>query len=435
MKGKWWLILIAVLAVALVLVLTCWDALVMRFAPKTVLTGAISQTIHALEERFHGDPMGIFLKNIEGQGRYTADMELKTVHPLLGETAYNMTLQTDFSAHRFLAEGRAEASGKALNLSLYLDENFLAVSSADLLQGNYYGITYDTFGADIRAIPMLRFLTPEATLQEWENSLLSIRAKVCRDIYLPEPPEISREDVNKLLLGVLALPCKVQREEITINGEPLPCRKLIYSASGAMVSEILGYVLDTRNAADCAVSAEFYLYEKTLVRVNLSGEAGENRLLCALDLGREVVQNPLVLQFVRTENGISSEKIITVDTQRTSETIAQHWIFQKNGKKIPVAYRQDLLSGDMELTLENQPIHLNLRETDKGFRIETAEFGKFLSVLYPDDGAEKDISCTMTVRKGSDPKPPEYKNINAWSLDDFLVLLGGIGTFIGIKIG
>ena len=40
----------------------------------------------------------------------------------------------------------------------------------------------------------------------------------------------------------------------------------------------------------------------------------------------------------------------------------------------------------------------------------------------------------MTIRKGSEISIPEYKNLDQWSLDDLKVLLGGIGSLIGIWV-
>ena len=39
----------------------------------------------------------------------------------------------------------------------------------------------------------------------------------------------------------------------------------------------------------------------------------------------------------------------------------------------------------------------------------------------------------MTVRKGSAITTPKYKNLDEWSLDDLLVLLGSIGGLLGFR--
>ena len=40
----------------------------------------------------------------------------------------------------------------------------------------------------------------------------------------------------------------------------------------------------------------------------------------------------------------------------------------------------------------------------------------------------------MTVRKGSAITTPKYKNLDEWSLDDLLVLLGSIGGLLARQI-
>ena len=41
--------------------------------------------------------------------------------------------------------------------------------------------------------------------------------------------------------------------------------------------------------------------------------------------------------------------------------------------------------------------------------------------------------CIRDSRKGSAITTPKYKNLDEWSLDDLLVLLGSIGGLLGFK--
>lgn len=433
-KRKWWLLLLPVILLAAVLTGIFWDEIVIRIAPKTVLTSALTKTFHSLEERFRDEPLRILAKNIDSDGKYTADVKMDTSYQLLGNSSYDMTVWVDLPAHQVLADGVIENGGKDLELSLYLDQDFMAVSSQELLQGDYYGINYESFASDIRSIPMLSFLIPEATLQEWEASILELREQMNRDCTLPKFPEITEDDLQKVMLGVLTFPCEVEREKVPVNGMTLDCYKLTYSASGAAVCEILGYIMDTQEAADGSVSASFFLCEKTLVKADFSGTAGENSVFYSLELGTDAAADPLSVQAARNENGKQTDVTVKVHTQRSEQDFLETWDISNGEKEISVAYRWTPIIGDLELRIDDmqEPILLNLSETENSFCISTEDFGQLLDALDPKDKERGAIACIMTVSKGSSIEVPSYNNLDQWSLEDFLKLLSGIGSLVGL---
>lgn len=435
-KQKWWLVLIPVLLVIAVFTGIFWDEIVIRAAPQTVLMSALKETFRTLEDRFEGEPMLLLAKNIDSEGRYTADLEMDTSCLLLGDTTYDMSVQIDLPSRQILAEGVIGNAGKELALSLYLDQNFLAVSSQELLQGNYYGITYETFSEDIRSIPMLSFLIPEATLQEWTDSIQGVQEQMNREYTIPELPEISESDLQKAILGVLAFPCKVTQENVTMNGADLACHKLTYSASGATVFEILGTIMDTQETSEGTVSASFYLCEKKLVRVDFDGAAGKNQVTYSLLLGTDALTDPLTLQTVQTENGNREETTVNVETQRRAQVLCQKWSICQTEKQTNLSYRWNPETGDMELLLDSmqEPVTLNLTETETGFRIVTEDFAELLNALDSEKKDREAISCTMTLQKGASIEAPAYKNLDQWSLEDLLTLLGGIGSLLGLGL-
>ena len=86
-------------------------------------------------------------------------------------------------------------------------------------------------------------------------------------------------------------------------------------------------------------------------------------------------------------------------------------------------------TGDMVLTLPGKsPISLNLSQAQDGFQIQTKDFAALIGI-----NSQKGFDSTMTVRKGSAITMPKYKNLDEWSLDDLLVLLGSIGGLLGFK--
>ena len=225
-KKKWWWILIPVLLLIVTACVLFRDTIVMYIAPKTVLTAALTDTVSKLDQRSQGSPLRIFLKGYDENGQNTASMELLTSNDLLGEIAYDMTVQADWSVHKLTADGTVTTGSTKLGLSAYLDKDFAAVTSTDLLQGGFYGITYNTFGSDIRRFRLLSLLTPDATLREWENSVFKIQAFMSKDRTLPQLPELTRRDVTGILIGVLALKSHVAIADVQVNGETLRCNQV-----------------------------------------------------------------------------------------------------------------------------------------------------------------------------------------------------------------
>lgn len=441
---KWLLLLVPVLLIAVILAAVFWEAIVIRVAPKAVLTSALTKVFSQLEERFRDDPLLILARSFDPDGRYTADMQMKTEKELLGQITYDMTVQTDGTAHQLLATGTARTSSKALDLSVYMDADFMAVSSEGLVNGNYYGITYDTFASDLRKIPLLNVVVSDSLLSQWDDSVQGIQEKMSRTYALPKLPEASREDVQKLLLGMVAMPCQIEKCSILLNGDPVTCYKLDYSASGQQVSGVLSQITDGDFSEDVSVTASFYLYQNAVVKLLLICEAGESSMRYSLDLGLNPAEDVLTLQSIENRNGQFEGMTVAVTTQNRGNCYAETWEGHKTSggetSQISFAYEWDPESGDMLLTPDgsSESLSLNLTETEDGFRIVTNDFSRLMQAIIRDPlstSKASTVSCTMTVTKGSEIVTPAYKNLDQWSMEDFFTLLGGIGALIGINIG
>ena len=155
MKKKWW-IFVGVLA-ALLLSLSCFGVR-LRIAPRLVLSRALDNTIAQLDSRFEKSPVHLLANALDSQGRQQARLKLETEEKHLGPVVYDMTLQTQIGPNRIRADGAVITGGKFLDIQLFLDENFAALASQGLLEGRYYGITYETFSRDLRDRQLLTAL-------------------------------------------------------------------------------------------------------------------------------------------------------------------------------------------------------------------------------------------------------------------------------------
>lgn len=422
---KWWLPLLLVILLIAAAAVVFWDGIVMFIAPKPVLTAAITEAMSKLEERSQGSPIWILAKGYDEGGKNTTFLDLKTFDSILGEINYDMMVQTDLSDHQVSAEGMVSSGGNSLNLSVYLDREFAALTSEDLLKGGYYGITYETFADDIRSFPLLTFLIPTGTIASWESSVSSLQEYMNRTYQLPQIPEITEEDIQMLMLGILALKSRVTTEEIQVYGQALDCHKLTYSAAGTQVGEALGYLMNSDSLEDGEITASFYLYEKTLVKLELSGRAGDDSVRYDLTLGQDTATDDLSLVAIKDENGERTQVSLLVSTKQAGDQYVETICVND----IAVSYDWNTVSGDMTLNLPGkEAISLNLADAENGFRITTKDIAKILDI-----DSKSAYDCKMTVSKGAEITTPNYKNMDKWSMDDFLILLTGVGSLIGVN--
>ncbi len=443
MKGKnrkWWLLGFLTFFIIALAAIFFWDAILIRIAPKTMMTSALVKLFAQMEERFQDDPLLVVAKSVNSDGQYAADMTLETENNILGAITYDMEVYTDGTAHRFFANGSVAASEKTLDLSAYLDADFMAVSSEDLLNGNYYGITYSTFAADVRKIPLLSFLVSDSLLSQWNDSVLDIQKKVSRTYAVPKIPELSSEDLEALLLGIVTVQCQVEKCSVLLDGNTVSCYRLDYNASGEQVDAFLSEITDGACGDGATVTASFYLYQNTIVRIVLACEEDGSVFSYGLDLGTDPAQDAIILHSIRTKDKDTEEWSAVVTTQHSEGFYAESWDIYKTtggtGSQVSICFEWNTESGDLILETDTEKLQLNLTKTEDGFRLETDDFAQLLRIwnLRSEDDSNKQISCVLNVRKGAEIVTPDYRNLDQWSMSDFLVLVSGIGSLLGISL-
>ena len=418
-KKKWLLLLIpAVLLLAAALV---WF-LYLSLSPRMTLSNAADDALSMLEQRLGESPVPILAKGYDENGRNTTSLELTVSDGV----QYDMQVQTDLTTNQVLADGTIQIDGKALNLSAYLDKEFAAITSEDLLRDGYYGITYDTFSSDVRSFPLLSRLIPSATLSKMDSSVEKLQVFMNRTRQIPRLPDVQQEeDVHKLMLGLLVLKSDVHREMLTVDGQSLECLCFDYGATGEQAGTLLGYLMDTGGLSQGDITASFYLHDKTLVAVRCDGRAGENRAALRLELGQDAAQGDVSIAVEKLENGEKSAFSYKIGAREADGAHTETIAFGTQS----ISYDWKPETGDMVLTLPGKSsISLNLSQAQDGFQIQTKDFAALIGI-----NSQKGFDSTMTVRKGAAITPPDYKNLDEWSLDDLLILLGSIGGLLGFK--
>lgn len=430
MRKKWWIIPVVILCIGAALACVFWDVILIYTAPKMILTKALVNTSDQLMGRIERSPLKILAGTFDENSRYTIEMELEKESDRLGSISYDMSVRTDGAGHQFLAEGTVSVVDSSLDLSLYMNRDFAALTSQSLLQGDFYGITFDTFSEDVRSSRTLAYLIGEDTLTRWEESLEQLQQRLERD-YTFHMPEISESDIQTIIGGIMALKPDVARDTVEWNGRKTVSYKISFLAETAELSQAADYLPETMSWARelTKLSVHFWVAGESVISLQCDARAGDERYQLKLDIGDSInasfisaSRDIAVSSTVADSDGLYREnlKISTrTDGIQTDHTADYEW---------------DAVTGDMALVLDGKELSLNLRESEEGFRLQTEHFDEVMGLLLGEDAeTAAESRCTMYVSKGSSLEMPGYKNMDQWSFSDLLVLFGGIGSMFGLN--
>lgn len=443
-----------ILAVVLVLSLigTGWlfrQELLIRFAPRLVLSGAIQEAADDLEDRFSQGPGAVLGKALSPEGKQQAKLSLETTEPLLGVVRYDMDLYIQASPARILAEGNVFSGGKLLDLSVYLDGDFAALSSRELVRGQYYGITYDQFAQDLQSNDMLRYLLGEDKMQELQSEISALQTLLNRNYLLPK---LQLRDVPEILLGVLALEPNVSAENLALSGSMEKCYAVHFAATGeeiaeaaqnylAQLPEEMAQLIQSLTSGDSGVDITFYLQEQKLVKLSGKLYRAEASLEFDALLGSEPEENPVSLEISTLSDGFTNRLSMKADTlqeeERYQEVLEIGYLLNGQRTDWILDYSWNRTSGDLRMKAEKNgtttDLRMNLLPSDGGFTLKTDDFEALKGLLT---GKKKDrvTICSMAVTQGREVAVPDYKPFHQWSMEDLLILLRGFGCLLGLKL-
>lgn len=449
MKRKWWIPVAA--AVAAGLISLCFFGVRVRIAPRLVLSRTLDNAIAQLDSRFEKSPVHLLANALDSQGRQQVALKLETENKNLGPVVYDMKVLTQIGPNRLQAEGAVIAGGKVLDVQLFLDEKFAALASQGLLEGLYYGITYETFSRDLRERQLLTALLGEQLIGDWEEALLSLGEKMAMDLTLPE---FRTEDIRSLLYGVLALKPEMSREEILLPsaGEHTGYG-VSFRATGAEISEaakpyrqqlsgtLLNWIHKMEQDPASEICVKFSLYKGKLIQIlaqlNTSGESHE----CLFYLGEDPAEKTLSLELDTRNGGEERKYSVMIRTEQNEESYEEVLHFAKTEKgeteSTTMEYAWDLSSCDMVLEIRQgerkAEQRLNLTGEGEKLTIRSQNIRPLLNFLLEQEKVKPAI-CTLTVSPGGTVTVPEYRNLDQWSWEDLLALITGFGGLLGLKL-
>lgn len=447
-KRKWWMIGAGVLCAALLSL--CLFGVRVHIFPRWVLSHALGSALSQLENRFEYSPLHLISDALDPQGRQQAQLQMETEHEHLGVVYYDMSIHTQLAPNRVLAGGTVVAGGTALDLELYLDQDFAALSSQGLVDGTWYGITYDTFSQDIRSWSLLMMLAGEQTISGWEDSVAKLQDALSTDMTLPE---FSAEDAKTALYGALTLKPQVDSLEMVLSGESRRVYTVSFRATGqeiaeaaasyqeSLTTELLALIENLKNDENSAIEMAFFLHKDKLIRVEVSLVQRGNPTNLIMELGQFPASDPLTFEL-ESASGNDLDRIrVTVNTVSDEEAYKEtlHLSRTQNGvqQKLTLDYSWDLSSGEVDLAIQlnakKAALRLNLAGEGERVIITTQDITPLMN-LFLEKPMDSPAICTLKIRPGDSLDVPEYRNLSQWSVEDLLTLLAGFGGLLGIHV-
>lgn len=441
-KRKWPIVLAVILLAAATGIFCFRDALMIRLFPKVVLSNALGESFSQLEIRYADSPAHILAKAISKDGCQNITMKLDTSTKFMGIAHYDLQLHTQTHPNRIYGDGSVSTGAGIMDLQLYLDEHFGAVSSRSLTEGAYYGLTYDTFPADIRSFDMLRIFAGEAVLTGWDDSVSRFAEFMRRNYTFPE---LSAQDVRSALMAALALKPQVEA------GESPDCYTVTFRADGTEIGleaepyidqlpgDLASFVQQLSEDEHSQLQVVFSLHEKQLNSVEAVLTLSNGSYRAAADLTHA---NTLVLELFAYDGENLDRTELAVKTLSDAEVYQEFITITRtvNGVRSQTTadYTWDLSSGDMAMELikdeKKYPIRLNLTGEGESFTISCQKFETILNLIAGQENPRPAI-CVLTVSPGEhNPEIPEYRNLSDWSMEDLLLLLTRLGGLVGLKL-
>jgi hypothetical protein len=292
---------------------------------------------------------------------------------------------------------------------------------------------------------MVALLLGEKKISEWEKSVEALKKNMSVDLQIPE---FTMEDIRSVLFGILALKPRVERVQVSLDGNAVTASAVRFSASGSEISaaaaeylaqmpEALGqYVKAMGEDPDSGMEAVFLLHKDQVIRVDVTVRSGGKENTVSLEPGSDILD----ISFSRRDGSALRRQLITVKTTQSPSVYEEsvRFVTVENGiwNQNDLQYVWDISSRELTLGLNNgeksATFRAHLERTEDQLTITSQDMRGILN-LFLKKPLERPAICTMTVMPGAGVDRPEYRNLDQWSMDDMLALLDGIGGLLGLK--
>lgn len=454
---------VCAIVVALVLVLAVFgSAIMMKLAPAWSVQRGVAKAADAIAARIQDSPyqaLDLLLQSVQA-GSVGCDFTLTQD----GETmSGQVELTSQLKDRSFALRGAVSAMGIDLDGELFVNDTRAALRSS--LLDDCYGVTYKSFGDDLRASAV-----PDK-LGLSEDDILDAEAAMDSLVQLLEAnPKGLLDDCKDVSRGFLKdLDFSSSTEKVKVGGERVSCKTLtanigardiralildeydaltenetfrsLFTASAlrsandpaltddqldeqfAQQREILKQQLEQ---VDCDLDVTYCLYRGRLVKTELSGKFGaggsQAKLECAMDFGCDPAKDDWSLtcslvpdygEAIKLRASYESE----LDGDDYSDCLRLTLGEDGGEQQVTLATDWDKATGDLTLRVRNgddgsgggeaESIHCNLQVDGSSFTL----------TLTPEDlGGE---GPALTIRADSEAKleEPKFVNLDKWDED------------------
>jgi len=233
-------------------------------------------------------------------------------------------------------------------------------------------------------------------------------------------PEIKLDDNTNIQKLLWILPAEIDIVSLWQSEGTIPAVRALYKLRGNQIPFGLEKVFGYPNIKETDITATFYLNGNCLRMSELIVcKKGERILQISVEQNRNVLQNTLRF-IVRNEvaEEESGEIAIFLNTDGSEQ-----WKIE--GGQNDVSIHWIPTSGELRMDKRNNTLAVYYQAYENGFSIKTENIQNLIRFLeiWNTEGAEWNAGCKMDITKGADFQLPKLKNLNEWSLEDFVIIL------------
>jgi len=397
--------------ISLIAVVLFW--LILQFIVRFLLCRDVRNILEILDSTINHSPVFSISDVLSNQSGFTINAEIQS------SENKKCVMQIISQTQRILANGEILQNDQNRTFSLYLDSDLLAFSpgqSSDL----YYSISFDTFRQDIGKLPVISWILQDSTIDKFHERLLSLSKIWNSTNGFLKIPEIKLDDNTNIQKLLWILPAEIDIVSLWQSEGTIPAVRALYKLRGNQIPFGLEKVFGYPNIKETDITATFYLNGNCLRMSELIVcKKGERILQISVEQNRNVLQNTLRF-IVRNEvaEEESGEIAIFLNTDGSEQ-----WKIE--GGQNDVSIHWIPTSGELRMDKRNNTLAVYYQAYENGFSIKTENIQNLIRFLeiWNTEGAEWNAGCKMDITKGADFQLPKLKNLNEWSLEDFVIIL------------
>lgn len=483
-KWLWWAIPVAVVLVLAIAAALLWRPLMLKFSPRAYLALASEKTISALMERTEGSPVSLLGTAQEILKKGTADISVGTNDPEIGEISIDLSMASDQAAKKYAISGEMQFLGQDIDMDLYMDGDVFTLKVNPFTNGKYYGVTYDSFDADIRASAFSTMLN-ENTITQISDIVKQVDNSFDNSTNYEE---LLEPYIKKIIEFIEETELTTGSELIELNGKQTKCdtvtatlekddlvslledlvdmleadEKLRESMGtglsmavivgeesdpyAEMINELRNELNEFKATVDLKCELTYYIHSTTLVAVGyelqMSGddESDDLDVEMLISFGADAAKDDIIIKInVTSGETKNSAKVISSlekDGNSYKETVSISAKSNDTKSTLKLIYDWNRKKGELSVELDMDEdgektecdFTMVLKETEDGFEIGFDDLYRIMQSSDDTavDSESADLSVSITYSKGCEISAPEFVNLDQIDMTVLGEVLGNL---------